>query len=76
MNENNAEKQKGQEEEQEKEATSDMSSPALWPPQKPRGRHVAVGAEGTARKAIHLRRHAARWITSSKLTNAPEQPGI
>ncbi|KAM7389933.1 hypothetical protein PAMP_023877 [Pampus punctatissimus] len=38
-----------------------------------RGLHVPVGTEGIAHKAIHLRRHAALWITSSKLTNAPEQ---
>lgn len=40
------------------------------------GSHVPVAAEGTAHKAIHLRRHAALWITSSKLTNAAEQSGI
>lgn len=41
-----------------------------------KGSHFPVGTEGTAQNAIHLRRHAALWITSSKLTNAPGQSGI
>lgn len=41
-----------------------------------KGSHFPVGTEGTAQNAIHLRRHAALWITSSKLTNAAGQSGI
>lgn len=34
--------------------------------------HIKIKNEGTAHKAAHLRRHAALWIISRKLTNAPE----